>query len=227
MAKGHPYNGWIEEVRYGRDKHYYHARTKGVLRSVTCCDACKVSFGDKPVPYHAEDYGPTLEDYWASCVPLCHRCHAMVHARFATPNLWFLFLTQLAENSIDEKLFPQSTQIAALLSKFKNRPDIETVEIPTECNIYLKSLPMSEYSGPTKVATLLIIDQRTGLTVEVPDWIIYGENLERLTNEERKVLNERGLSVDDFLSGRISVPPNSSGTRRYDRLYLKSDNVIT
>ena len=137
MAEGLPYNGWIETVRHGRDRHYYHARTKGVLRAAICCDGCGVAFGDKPVPYHAEEYGPTLEDYWDSCVPLCHRCHAMVHARFFTPNLWRLFLTQLASDSLDEATFPQSSQVAALLSKFKNREDIDSVAMPARCNEYL------------------------------------------------------------------------------------------
>jgi hypothetical protein len=221
MAKGLPYNGWIEEVRHGRDNHYYHARTKGVLRATTTCDACGVSFGDKPVPYHAEDYGPTLEDYWKSCVPLCHRCHAMVHARFVTPNLWRLFLRQLNSHSLDETVFPQSSQVAALLSKFKNRDDIDTVEMPSECNEYLGSLPMTDYSGSPKVATLLVVNQQTQQVTEVPDWTIYGEDLEKLSSEERGVLTARGLSVADFLSGKVSVARKPSGERRYERLYVK------
>lgn len=220
MADGLPYNGWIERVRHGRDRHYYHARTKGVLRAAIGCDACGEAFGDKPVPYHAEEYGPTLEDYWDSCVPLCHRCHAMVHARFSTPNLWRLFLTQLDSGSLDKTIFPQSSQVAALLSKFKNRKDIESVAMPDRCNEYLRGLPMSEYSGPVKVATLRVVDQRTQQITEVPDWTIYGERLERLTNEEREVLRSRDVSVDDFLSEVVLIPRKSSGERRYERLYL-------
>lgn len=221
MSQGLPYNGWIEEVRHGRNYAYYHARTTGVLRPTTTCDACGGSFGDKPVPYHAEDYGPTLEDYWESCVPLCHRCHAMVHARFNTPNLWWLFLSQLSSGALDLTLFPQSSQVAALLTKFKNRKDIDAVEMPSEYNEYLGSLPMTEYSGPPKVATLLVIDQCTQEIAEVPDWTIYGESLEKLTTEEREVLEARGLKIEEFLSDRISVARKSTGERRYERLYLK------
>lgn len=220
MADGLPYNGWIESIRHGRDKHYYDARTKGVLRGAPGCDACGVAFGDKPVPYHAEEYGPTLEDYWDSCVPFCHRCHAMVHARFSTPNLWRLFLTQLASDSLDETIFPQSSQVAALLSKFKKREDIDSVAMPSRCNEYLRGLSMIDYSGPVKVATLRVIDQRTQQITEVPDWTIYGETLERLTHEERKVLEGRGVSVDQFLSEVVLIPRKSSGERRYERLYL-------
>lgn len=222
MAKGLPYNGWTEEVRHDRDKYYYPARDKGVLRAATSCDACGISFEGKPVPYHAEEYGPTLEDYWVSCVPICNRCHAMLHARFATPNLWRLFLHQLASRSLDAEMFPQSSQIAALLSKFKNRKDIAPVEMPADCNEYLGSLPMSDYCGPPKVATLLVVDQMTGEILEVPDWTIYAENLEKMTDVERKAAEMRGLRVDDFLADRILVSRNAYSRRQYVKLYMKN-----
>jgi hypothetical protein len=144
----------------------------------------------------------------------------MVHARFHTPNLWRLFLSQLSSKSLDEALFPQSSQVAALLTKFKNRKDIDTVEMPSEYDEYLGSLPMSDYSGSVKVATLLVIDQSTQEPVEVPDWTIYGENLEKLTTEEREVLEARGLKIGAFLSDEISVARKSTGERQYERLYL-------
>ena len=79
---------------------------------------------------------------------------------------------------------------------------------------------MIEYSGPVKVATLRVVDQRTQQIAEVPDWTIYGETLGHLTAEEREVLESRGVSVDDFLSEVILIPRKSSGERRYERLYL-------
>lgn len=220
MSAGLPYNGWPEHVRYGRDKHYYHARTNGVLAAASGCHACGISFGDQPVPYHAEDYGPTLEDYWASCVPLCHRCHAMVHARFVTPNYWNLFLQQLADEKLDENLFPRSTRVAALLSKFGKRADIGAVGRPGIDDSYLLSLPMDEYSGSLKAATLRLFDRRSGEIVEVPDWTLYGDSLERLGDEEREALHIREIRIDDFLSGEIDVERKPTGERRYVRLYL-------
>ena len=222
MPKGLPYNGWIEEVRHSRDYYYYDARTRGALPHTATCHACDCSFGDNPVPYHAEDYGPSLEDYWKSCVALCHRCHAMVHARFSTPNMWRLFLTQLSSKSLDEALFPQSSQVAALLSKFKNRSDIEPIDMPAEYNEYLGSLPMTQYNGAIKVATLLVLDQNTQEITEVPDWTIYGEGLENLSDEGRAILTTRGLSIEDFLSDKILVTRKSSGDRQYKKLYLNN-----
>jgi hypothetical protein len=46
---------------------------------------------------------------------------------------------------------------------------------------------MVDYSGSPKVATLLIVDQKTQQVIEVPDWTIYGEGLEKLTSEERAI----------------------------------------
>ena len=145
----------------------------------------------------------------------------MVHARFATPNYWSLFLQQLAEGVLDEDLFPRSTQVAALLSKFKNRRDIGKVERPNAGNGYLLALPLTDYAGPTKCATLLILDHRSQLVTEVPDWTIYGEGLERLGIDERDQLIARGVRVDDFRSGVIEVDRIASGERRYERLYLR------
>ena len=96
------------------------------------CLGCKEHFEQSGIPYHAEEYGPTLEDYWESCVPLCHRCHAMLHARFQTPNRWNQYLAQAADGAIDISEYPQRKQIVALLSKFKNREDIRSRETATK-----------------------------------------------------------------------------------------------
>lgn len=214
MASGLGYNGWLDFVRHGRDKHYYHARQKGVLPEATNCLGCKAEFTG-PVPYHAEEYGPTLEDYWASCAPLCHRCHAMLHARFKTPNRWKRYLSQAVLGQVDASEFPNSTQIAALLSKYKSREDIPDVKMPEGVPDYFKSLSLHEYVGPEKVATLLVIDLSTLGKVEVPDWTLYGQGLERLSEGERESLSKRGIDVDAFLSGRIVLPRDVAGARIY------------
>lgn len=218
MAGGLSYNGWPEFVRHGRDKHYYHARQKGVLLPATECLGCKEKFGNL-VPYHAEEYGPTLEDYWASCVPLCHRCHAMLHARFTTPNRWKRYLAQASVGQINRAEYPNSTQVAALLSKFKNREDISSEEMPDRVPEYFKSLSLVEYVGPHKVATLLVIDLSTKRKVEVPDWTLYGQGLERLSTEERASLLMRGIDTEVFLLKRITLPCNAAGSPIYRRLY--------
>lgn len=219
MAGGLPYNGWSALVRHGRDKHYYRAQRKGVLLPAVECLGCKACFGKSSVPYHAEEYGPTHEDYWASCVPLCHRCHAMLHARFRTPNRWRKYLAQAADGNIDETEYPQRKQIAALLSKFKNREDIANIRMPENVPEYFRSLPMKEHAGTDKVATLLVTALDTGHKVEVPDWTLYGATLNLLGDAERRSLKYRGVDVAGFLARAIKLPLSAAGTPIYRRLY--------
>jgi hypothetical protein len=37
---------------------------------------------------HAEEYGPTVEEYFKSLHVLCGRCHAMLHLRYRFPGHW-------------------------------------------------------------------------------------------------------------------------------------------
>ncbi len=104
----------------------------------------------------------------------------MLHARFQTPNRWSKYLAQAAAGDIDDGEYPQRKQIVALLSKFKNREDISYFRMPDSVPDYFRILPMTEYAGEQKVATLLVADLNTGRKVEVPDWTLYGEKLEHL-----------------------------------------------
>ncbi|MDM3871816.1 hypothetical protein QSV34_10680 [Porticoccus sp. W117] len=220
MNKGLPYNGWSELVRHGRDNHYYHAQKRKILPQKPTCIGCQVDLPPDRIPYHSEEYGPTLEDYWASCVPMCHRCHAMLHVRFITPNLWKLYLYQMTNRAIDDSVFPLSNGIAPMLKRFKCREDIGYVPMPQNAPEYLTGLPDHEYSGKPKVATLLVIDHATGNKTEVPDWTLYGDQLELLTQKEKSQLSSSGIDIDSFLTGRIKITINSSGKRRYKRLYV-------
>ena len=118
-------------------------------------------------------------------------------------------------------MYPQGKQIAGLLSKFKNRGDISYVAMPEQAPAYLRTLPLEEYNGPAKVATLLVEDIESGNRVEVPDWTIYGVTLENLGMKERETLEQRGVDVDAFLSDKIKLPVNKAGVPVYKRLYIE------
>ena len=218
LAAGLPYNGWSEHVRHGRDKHYYHARDNGLLPQATECLCCGFKFKGV-VPYHAEEYGPTLEDYWAACVALCHRCHAMLHARFKTPNLWKKYLAQASCGEIDEAQFPNGSHIAPLLSKFKSREDESYIETPQAIHDYFLKLSPGEYSGVEKVATLLVVDLASGERREVPDWTLYGVDLSGLSAENRETLRRRNIDVDGFGVEKFDISRSSAGEPRYKKLY--------
>ena len=219
LVAGLPYNGWSELIRHGRDKHYYHAQSKKLLPQVAACLLCKCDLPESCIPYHAEEYGPAIEDYWSSCVPLCHRCHAMLHARFVTPNRWFRYVRQAVSGEIDQAEYPQSKFIAPMLSRFKKRPDMGSETLPGNAPDYIKALPMAEYTGHPKVATLKVIEHSSGQVIEVPDWTLYGESLENLSETEMAELERRSVDVSGFLSGKIEVERDKSGKRVYRRLY--------
>ena len=78
---------------------------------------------------------------------------------------------------------------------------------------------MTEYAGAQKVPTLLVADLNTGRKVEVPDWTLYGEKLERLGETERRSLTSRGVDVAGFLARTIKLPLTAAGAPIYRRLY--------
>ena len=216
MAQGLPYNGWTAAVRHGsRYTAYERARRWGVLPPAAACLCCRASLPQHAIPYHAEEYGPTHEDFWLSCVPMCHRCHAWLHARFAMPKLWRLLVSQAANGEIDETLFPTRLRMAPV----HRRPDTGLEELSSAVSAYFAELPMQENSGPPKVATLLVRPQGSADTIRVPDWEVYGERLERATEEERALLLEREVPVGDFLDGRILIERDTAGQLWYDPLY--------
>lgn len=217
MAAGLPYNGWTGLVRMGvRYGAYERARRRRVLAAPPNCSCCNASLPTDCVPYHAEEYGPTHEDYWDSCVPLCHRCHAMLHARFRLPNMWKLLLVQSADRAIDEDLFPPRKNMA----RMKARPDIAHVRMKEHIPDYFSSLPLTEYKGPWKPATLRVRELENGTVVEVPDWLTYGEDLSAAKPDEVQGMRIRGVNVDGFLAGEIRLPRETSGALHYDPLYL-------
>jgi len=144
----------------------------------------------------------------------------MLHARFVTPNRWKNYLGQALSGAIDDGEYPPSKNIAPMLSRFKSRKDISFVPMPESVPSYFSALSFEEYSGPSKLATLIVIDQANGNKAEVPDWTLYGEDLELLTTESRRILNFRGIDVQGFLLDKIKITRNKTGKRVYKRLYV-------
>jgi len=217
---GHSYNGWGTLIRSGRDKHYYHARKRGILPKATTCAICGYTYQEPCIGYHSEEYGPTAEDYLAACAPLCNHCHAMLHIRLTAPNCWKDYLTRLANG----ERFESPKHYVSHLSKCRHLPEIDFVPMPDKVSRYVKSLSCSEYIGIDKVATLLVKDVETNEVIEVPDWTIYGVQLEKLPAESRNMLSGSGVDVERFLSGGIHLPLKSDGSFIYKRLYL--DNIF-
>lgn len=97
--------------------------------------------------------------------------------------------------------------------------------MPETAAPYLRSLPMVEYSGPEKVATLLVQDQISGDLVELPDWTLYGPDLESLGKDARAVCEARGLDIGAVLSRSSRFQRNTSGQLVYKRLYAMAKDA--
>jgi hypothetical protein len=161
------YNGWTGLVRKSRDTIFFGAIKAGLLPDKpTVCFGCGITtenHGAK-IQQHSEEYGPLPEDYIKSCVPLCFRCHFLVHARFKIPNKWLRYLNRVASGNLQRPL-PYDWRAGNVMLKEGDIDEVyKWVKTP---NRYLSSLPLEEYSGPMKIVTVMIDN------MEVPDPRIY------------------------------------------------------
>lgn len=76
------YNGFTGERRLEIDKLVKAAYRDGSLERPAACMACGQDQG--PIIGHLEDY-----DRWRDAtIPLCQRCHLMLHCRWRAPAAW-------------------------------------------------------------------------------------------------------------------------------------------
>jgi len=151
------YNGWTGLVRKSRDAVFFGAIKSGDLpNQPTVCHGCGITRDkdDAAIQQHSEEYGPLPTDYTKSCVPLCFRCHFLVHVRFKIPNKWLSYLNRVASGKLEPPL-PYDWRAGNLMLK---EGDIEEVYPWVETpNGYLSGLPLEEeYAGPMKIATVMI-----------------------------------------------------------------------
>jgi hypothetical protein len=147
----------------------------------------------------------------------------MVHVRFETPNLWALYLGQIADGFVDEALFPTGRLIAPMLRRFRCRRDREGAVSPPRAG-YLASLPSVPYSGPEKVATVLVLSHGVGSAViEVPDWTIYGAGLDRLTPQNRAELECAAVDLGLYFRFVAALPRNGAGEPAFPKPLRSAD----
>ena len=79
------YKQWPGMLREARYVQYKQARAAGILGAPGPCEICGET---RNTVHHAEDYGPTLQDYFAALHSLCSHCHKLLHLRFRFPERW-------------------------------------------------------------------------------------------------------------------------------------------
>lgn len=161
------YNGWTGTIREARNGVFFGAIKSGHLDDhQATCIGCGQSSEVTRISLHSEEYGPLPKDYVASCVPVCFRCHFMIHNRFKIPNRWLRYLHRVASGALPDPLV-NNWVIANQLLKMGDLPECLWEPLVVTPNGYLSGLSLDPYEGPEKVATVTIHG------VEQPDPRLY------------------------------------------------------
>jgi hypothetical protein len=192
------YNGWSGLVREARNGVFFGAIKSGKLDDKQPrCIGCGIHREEAQgtLGLHSEEYGPLPSEYIASCVPLCFRCHFLVHNRHKVPNRWRRYLRDVAQGHIKNPIvggwFVGNSMLKA---GDLEEEDWGTWETP---NGYLSGLPLIPPAEPFKIAMVEVHK------VAIPDPRLYlqgslGEVIERPYSDG---INFIKISLAKFLKG--------------------------
>tara|TARA_S200002703_G_scaffold127057_1_gene113669 strand:+ start:4342 stop:4767 length:426 start_codon:yes stop_codon:yes gene_type:complete len=92
------YKNWTGSHRLKMYAKFKYQKSKNLLpewlRIDGECEMCGETHKTMP---HAEEYGPTFDDYLKNIHVLCVRCHSMLHLRFKYNQHWIDYLDYLTE----------------------------------------------------------------------------------------------------------------------------------
>lgn len=163
------YNGWAGLIRDVRGTAFYKMKMHEPKPGDECA-ICGQEHGPVSLSYHAEDYGPTWQEYVKGCRQLCPRCHGMIHSRFRFPNLWQRYKHKVRTPNYGD--CAQFANLGAFFGYAKYVRDIEYYEPHPTGIDWLDAYPVAPYNGPPKIATTIMT---TG--EEVHDPLVYGPNV--------------------------------------------------
>ncbi|NOQ30183.1 MAG: hypothetical protein GQ570_03575 [Helicobacteraceae bacterium] len=163
------YNGWSPEVRSVRGTEFYNMLRRGEIEQKGKCGMCGVPAKFAPLQFHAEEYGPTWEDYFFHTYEVCCHCHGMIHVRYKHKDAWWIYLKAIAEQGPQQiftnigTFFTQvkRTGVTPIVGTHGNKPPAPFVS----GNSDIDNIPPKPYYGTYKVPTLHDEDG-----VVIPDW---------------------------------------------------------
>jgi hypothetical protein len=132
------YKQWSGPTRERRLAEYKAARARREVPAPGPCEVCGQTYNTM---HHAEDYGPTLEEYLASLHSLCGRCHAMLHLRFRFPGRWSEYKERC------RRLGPQPPVKSMSQVYYSVKADVPMVHYP-EGEAWWERLGTERYHGP-------------------------------------------------------------------------------
>jgi hypothetical protein len=174
MAINSKYNGWPAKVRKFRGNKFYSQMHQGKIPKPVKCAACGAEGGG--MTYHAEEYGPTWEEYVAGTKPLCNYCHGMMHVRFKYPNRFKRYLRRVSEGHTFF-VFGHLGAFFKAMAVYSDIPEEDYVPSGVE---WLDAISLTPYTGEDKVATIIV----SGNTL--PDPKIYNNSEQKQILEDWK-----------------------------------------
>jgi hypothetical protein len=94
------------------------------------CSMCGCNYNTMP---HAEEYGPTFDDYLKNIYILCARCHGMLHLRFRFVGQWVEYLQYIRDvkKGITKRL-PPIKHIKVIFDQSKKWKPIKIKYVPND-----------------------------------------------------------------------------------------------
>lgn len=139
-----PYNGWCGSVRRARGTEFYKQVKSGQIVKPLCCEICGSTRG---ITYHAEEYGPTWEDYLYATRTLCAYHHGMFHMRHKVPNRWVRMLHRVGSGPVVQSI----TSLSQFFKVMGAMGDIEYAGVPPTTGIdWLDAVPWKPATGVCK-----------------------------------------------------------------------------
>lgn len=163
------YNGWRGFVRERRNPAYYAALKSGAINVGETCLVCGVHNSTMIVSPHSEEYGSTMENYIKACIPLCVRCHGVIHVRASYPLVFETYKRRL-RNGDKLKLYPNMMAVFGHIFRTHEKftGDWDSIQ-HEESGTWLDTLAMGRYKDHDKIA----IAHGRGMR-EIPDPVVYG-----------------------------------------------------
>lgn len=194
------YNGWSGLVREARNGVFFGAIRSGKLddKQPRCigCGTCREE-AQGTLGLHSEEYGPLPSEYIASCVPLCFRCHFMVHNRHKIPNRWKRYLRDVSKGYIKPPLMGGWFAGNQMLKAGDIEEDVgvgwETI------NGYLSGLPLIPPEEPFKIALV----EAHGVVMPDPRLYIAGPQGEVVERPYQDGISFIKTSLTKFLKGHV------------------------
>ena len=109
-----------------------------------CC-MCGESYNTMP---HAEEYGPTFDDYLKNIYILCARCHGMIHLRFRFVPQWVAYLQYVNDvRKGNVNRLPPLKHIKSIFDQSKKWKSMKIKYVPNDNGVWWERLSITRINN--------------------------------------------------------------------------------